>query len=218
MGTPLRGELTRPSSLSSLGHPDMDENIEQVQGLLSQVVRLSSTSPSLPSIIVSSLAADDSTAPWSWTAADVVSTETALLPYLVHLAAAKDDADGISFGLASSATSSHMDNTVDIVNCLDVGGRSPLHTAALHNSVECVDLLLKNGALVHLRDILGHTPLYYVCVSYLYRLHVVNLFLYRPLGWDIKTSWIYLFARERIWEDQMSKEASSILQSRKLVS
>ena len=35
--------------------------------------------------------ADDAAAAWSWTAAEAVSTELALLPLLMHLAAARDD-------------------------------------------------------------------------------------------------------------------------------
>lgn len=148
MGTPLRGELTRTVSQVSLGRPNMEENIEKVQGLLSQMVRLSkqsshpATGSSLPNITVT----DGSAAPWSWTAAEAVSTEEALIPFLVHLAAARDDVDGISLCLAPKPATA-----IDAANCHDVSGRSPLHTAAINNSVKCASLLLENGALVHLR-------------------------------------------------------------------
>lgn len=41
---------------------------------------------------------------------------------------------------------------------------SPLHTAVLHNIPQNVKLLLSFGASVHLRDIQGHTPLYYAAM------------------------------------------------------
>jgi lysophospholipase len=50
-----------------------------------------------------------------------------------------------------------------IVNVLDqASGRTPLHVAALNGSKKCAILLLESGALVHLRDALDHTALYYV--------------------------------------------------------
>lgn len=50
------------------------------------------------------------------------------------------------------------------MNCLDAAsGRSPLHVSALNGSVKCLNMLLESGGLVHLRDSLGHTALYYVC-------------------------------------------------------
>jgi len=50
-----------------------------------------------------------------------------------------------------------------IVNVLDpASGRTPLHVAALNGSTKCAMLLLENGALVHQRDALDHTALYYV--------------------------------------------------------
>jgi len=49
-----------------------------------------------------------------------------------------------------------------MVNQLDIAsGRTLLHIASLHGSDACVRLLLGAGALVHLRDVLDHRPLYY---------------------------------------------------------
>ncbi|KNZ80374.1 L-asparaginase [Termitomyces sp. J132] len=49
-----------------------------------------------------------------------------------------------------------------VVNCADpTNGQTPLHAACLNGAVQAVDLLLRNGALVHLRDSLEHTSLYY---------------------------------------------------------
>lgn len=150
MGTPLRGELTRTVSQVSLSTPNMEDNVEKVQGLLSQLVRLSrrSSQPTAGNSVPNITITDDSTAPWSWTAAEAVSTEEALIPFLVHLAAARDDTDGMSLCLGPK----HGTSTgVDTANCLDVGGRSPLHTAVINNNVKCANLLLVSGALVHLR-------------------------------------------------------------------
>lgn len=160
MGIPLRGELTR---VATEAHPTqsaqttMGERIETIQEVMSHVVRLSSRAnrimPAVPSITVNS--AEYSSSPWTWTAAEAISTEASLLPFVTHLAVARDDPHGLEFCFRT-------DSMGEVANCLDVSGRSPLHTAALNNSVKCVSMLLEKGALVHLRDLLGHTPLYYV--------------------------------------------------------
>jgi len=164
VGTPLRGELTRAAAkprATQSAQTTMDEQIEKIQEILSHVVRLSSrtnsTRPVVPSTTVNSV--EDSPSPWTWTAAEATSTEASLLPFVTHLAVARDDPHGLEFCLRID-TVGEM-----VVNCLDVSGRSPLHTAAINNSVKCVGMLLEKGALVHLRDSLGHTPLYYVSYS-----------------------------------------------------
>ncbi|EKM55053.1 uncharacterized protein PHACADRAFT_94654 [Phanerochaete carnosa HHB-10118-sp] len=108
MGTPLRGELTLPAReipKAPGGHTGIEDSLESIQGVLTHVVRLSSTR--LPA--------------------------------------------------ASPATV-----VGGMANCIDpASGRSPLHVAALNGSELCVGALLEAGALVHLRDALGHTALYY---------------------------------------------------------
>lgn len=163
MGTPLRGELTRVVAnrhATQSAQTTMDEQIERIQGILSHVTRLSSrvndVGPAVPAITVNSV--EDSPSPWTWTAAEATSTEASLLPFATHLAVARDDVHGLDFCLRT-------DTVGDVVNCLDVSGWSPLHTAAMNNSVKCVSMLLEKGALVHLRDSLGHTPLYYASHS-----------------------------------------------------
>lgn len=159
MGTPLRGELTRIAAeahgMQSV-QTTIDERIGKIQGILSHVVRLSSrkynTIPVVPPITVNLV--EDSPSPWTCTAAEATSTEASLLPLVTHLAVAKDDTHGLNFCIRGDPVS-------EAANCLDVSGRSPLHTAAINNSVKCAGLLLEKGALVHLRDALGHTPLYY---------------------------------------------------------
>ncbi|OAX34994.1 L-asparaginase [Rhizopogon vinicolor AM-OR11-026] len=166
---PLRGELTPP--VSSLPAAPSSDDVD-LQGLLSQFVRLSSARKAdIPQIVIGE-EAQDAAAPWSRTAAERASTEAALLPFLVHLAVARDDIEGLEFCLASgtgSFTASGISEGAGevivpggIVNCLDAGsGRSPLHVAVLNGNTRCVEKLLESGALVHLRDALGHTALYY---------------------------------------------------------
>ena len=178
IGTPLRGELTVPASNlpRTQSGSGIDESLQSIQGLLSQVVRLSASHSSTPTLVVSSESddadiPDDSAAPWSWTAAEAASTESALLPFLMHLAAARDDIAGMKFCLRENRNAevgTEGGNGVivgGVADCIDAAsGRSPLHVAALNGSIHCVNILLEAGALVHLRDSLGHTPLYYVSI------------------------------------------------------
>jgi lysophospholipase len=171
MGTPLRGELTC-SSGSAPTQPTINQNLESIQGLLSQFVRLSNFAAPTPQITITTMdeATQDAAKPWTWTAAEAASTEAALVPFLVHLAAARDDVESLKFCLSPSTDTPTSGGDQQygaiaggIVNCLDpASGRSPLHVAVLNGSAQCTDILLKSGALVHLRDSLGHTPLYYV--------------------------------------------------------
>ena len=39
-------------------------------------------------------------------------------------------------------------------------GRTPLHSAVKHNHLACAEILVKNGADVNARDVLGNTPLH----------------------------------------------------------
>jgi lysophospholipase len=143
MGTPLRGELTRVAAkahATQSAQTTMDEQIEKIQEILSHVVRLSSRTynkePVVPSITVDSV--EDSPSPWTWTAAEATSTEASLLPFVTHLAVARDDPHGLEFCLRT-------DSVGEVVNCIDVSGRSPLHTAAMNNSVKCVQYTVGEG-------------------------------------------------------------------------
>ena len=90
----------------------------------------------------------------------------------MHLAAARDDLEGLKWCLKESAnTEADLEArgskggaiTGGVANCVDpASGRYPIHVAALNGSNHCITALLEAGALVHLRDSLGHTPLYYV--------------------------------------------------------
>ncbi|EPQ57971.1 asparaginase-domain-containing protein [Gloeophyllum trabeum ATCC 11539] len=117
--SPLRGEITRnrssPTAPSAVTADEtIGSNLQNISGIISQIVRLSSTTPGLPLI-----------------------TAAPSPPVMGSTGAG-------------------------VVNSLEPGsGRSPLHTAALNGAAECISKLLEAGALVHLRDSLGHTALYY---------------------------------------------------------
>lgn len=137
----------------------MDQNLDNIQNVLSRFVRLSHTSSHIPQIVFPNDPLEkpdqDVAAPWSWTAAEAATTEAVLFPFLIHLAAAQDDIDSMNYCLetASGGIGSHID---------PASGRTPLHVAAVNGHVRSVNTLLRSGALVHLRDNLGHTALYYV--------------------------------------------------------
>jgi 60kDa lysophospholipase len=183
IGAPLRGELTRVPRAARGSTTGIDANLEMIGGTLAHVVRLTSPSrvdhrPSIqaPAPIARLAAQDeeagaaDAGAPWAWTAAEAVTTEGALLSWLIHLAAAANDTAGLAYCLSTDAARGEDQRqhaiVGGIVNWINpASGRSPLHVAAINGSTQSVDTLLKAGALVHLRDSLGHTALYYVSDS-----------------------------------------------------
>jgi Ankyrin repeat len=123
----------------------------------------------VPAKVVISNAQDEPAnagAPWAWTAAEATTTENALLSWLIHLAAAANDVGGLTYCLSvDAARGEDQQHPIvgGIVNWINpASGRSPLHVAAMNGGAQSVDALLKSGALVHLRDTLGHTALYYV--------------------------------------------------------
>ncbi len=147
--------------------PAIDANLEAIGGVLSHVVRLAlPVRPQTPRIVISDTPDEplDAGAPWSWTAAEIATTQGALFSWLVHLAAAANDVEGLAYCLSTDAARGE-EHTVagGIVNWINpASGRSPLHVAAINGGVQSVRVLLEAGALVHLRDSLGHTALYYV--------------------------------------------------------
>ncbi|PAV23499.1 asparaginase-domain-containing [Pyrrhoderma noxium] len=159
--TPLRGELTTAGANTT--KPSMDKHLDVMHDILSQLLRLSSpNTPHLPEIVVSPSPSRDNTeddlaAPWSLTAEEATKTESSLFPILMRMATSRDDTEGLEFCL-----NYQDDSAAGIVNSVDpTSGWSPLHVAAFNGSQRCLDILLHAGALVHLRDALGHTALYY---------------------------------------------------------
>jgi len=168
VSAPLRGELTRVAHTAPA--PAIDANLEAIGGTLSRVVRLSSPARhQIPTITVSNAQDQDEPpdagAPWSWTGAEAATTHYALLSWLVHLAAAANDVDGLCHCLSTDDAQGDDNQHMlpgGLVNWINpASGRSPLHVAAINGSTQSVHALLKAGSLVHLRDSLGHTALYY---------------------------------------------------------
>ncbi|VDB96744.1 unnamed protein product [Peniophora sp. CBMAI 1063] len=170
MGTPLRGELSHPSKAPRT--MTNDDNLDNIGGVLSRVVQLSmpSTARAQQNTSLDDIQpdAEGSAAPWTATASEVATTEGALLCFLVHLAAAKDDVASLDYclGAESDANSSQNQQYRNVaggmVNWVNpASGQSPLQVAAINGSLKCVKRLLQAGALVHLRDIMGHTALFY---------------------------------------------------------
>lgn len=181
MGIPLRGELT--SLITE--HENILSSLDSVHGVMSHLLRLSINPPPIiavtspdtetsasvsPASHTLSQAVKDATASWSLTASDALSIDIAILPSVTHLAVAKDDVEGLRYCLDAGATISveaerSSTSPKGVANVLDTSARTPLHTAALHGSLACTHVLLQSGGLVHTRDMLDHTPLYYVCCA-----------------------------------------------------
>jgi 60kDa lysophospholipase len=166
VGAPLRGELTRISR-GTRTPAAIDVNFETIGNTLEHIVRLTSPARNpIPGIVVSDGQDElpDAAAPWAWTAGEVATTQRALFSWLVHLAAAANDVDGLLHCLSTDGAREEECTIVGgIVNWINpASGRSPLHVAAINGSAHCVHALLKAGSLVHLRDSLDHTALYYV--------------------------------------------------------
>jgi 60kDa lysophospholipase len=165
VGEPLRGELT--SITRGTRTTTIDAHFEAIGSTLGHIVRLTSPARNpTPAIVVSDTQDElpDAGAPWTWTAGEVATTQSALLSWLVHLAAAANDVNGLLHCLSSDGAHEEQRMIVGgIVNWINpASGWSPLHVAAINGSAHCVHALLNAGSLVHLRDSLGHTALYYV--------------------------------------------------------
>ena len=174
VGAPLRGELTRAPHAVPVHGPAIDANLEAIGGVLSHVVRLAlPLRQQAPRIVISDAPGEshDAAAPWAWTAAEVATTQGALLAWLIHLAVAANDVGGLKYCLSADAIHGE-EHTIPggIVNWVNpASGRSPLHVASINGGVQSVRTLLEAGALVHLRDSLGHTALYYVSRTILFQ-------------------------------------------------
>ncbi len=160
MASPLRGELSIPN-LSATA--PVEGQTASLNDMLSQLIHLISGEP------VSSGAPSGSTAAWSSTQRDSTLVESALAPYLLSLAAAKNDKVAMKHLLCNvhdldaakahtGSSKAHIQQVSGIVNAIDpASGRNALHTACLLGHEDCAQSLLHAGALVHLRDNLGHT-------------------------------------------------------------
>jgi 60kDa lysophospholipase len=177
----LLNHITRLSAFHSavtsvqIAQPTNDDSQKPVQS------NPASALTQLGSTVAVSKSARETTSSWGNTASETAVAEAALYPFLIHLAVAKDDVDSLRFclgipppsedqGASPSAYGNIPISSINrslvqggMENCLDAAsGRTPLHVAGVNGSVKCTKVLLEAGALVHIRDSLDHTPLYYV--------------------------------------------------------
>jgi lysophospholipase len=156
----IRGELTPPApfvtELAGSKH-------NRIASLFARLLLLSNRP--------STLARDqqlDQVAGQSLSDKDLTAVEDSLNPLLVASAAAKPDASLetlLNTLLEGEPQFSNSDTQgLDLLNNFTT--HSPLHIACLHGIVKNVQLLLQNGASVHLRDVSGHTALYYAVTSH----------------------------------------------------
>ena len=160
VGTPLRGDLTPPKPLISdlTGSKD-----SRIRGLFSRLLLLSS-SKSIPQIsrTLNHVGGE------GFSDSDLSSVEDTLNPLLIASAAAKVD-DTLKnllsalLGKPADTPGAPRPQGLALLNTFTT--MSPLHIACLHGIEENVQLLLTHGASVHLRDIQGHTALYYAATS-----------------------------------------------------
>jgi hypothetical protein len=118
----------------------------------------------------SGLANEDSSSPIVGTYGSQEAEKT-LARVVAVQAVAQNDTETLSFALLLASSLKRGESTAPITNELDANlintvdvttGKTLLHLAALRGSTQCARMLLENGALVHMRDDLDHTALYYV--------------------------------------------------------
>lgn len=179
MGQPLRGELTLPSRaqfepLAPAG---------RLQWLMGQISHLNLRSPLLPTpprLTSGTQSVDDEDQvglpkltihpaepelpiplglEWKMSEEEIEQAERCLLPYALLNAAGRSDGslqELISSGLPPATL--HQRSPSCPSNLL---GQTLVHIAAFYGLESNLEILLDHGASVHLRDDLGHTPLFY---------------------------------------------------------
>ncbi|KAK9900532.1 asparaginase-domain-containing protein [Cystobasidium minutum MCA 4210] len=157
----IRGELTQPKPIIT----DLaDSKYSKMKGLFARLLLLTPKSGSLPG------AADlHRVAGQGISDNDLTSVEDALNPLLVASAAAKPDESLATLledllGSEKAESQNGMMQGLGLLNNFTT--HSPLHIACLHGIVKNVEILLQYGASVHLRDVSGHTALYYALTSH----------------------------------------------------
>nr|KAJ3422761.1 hypothetical protein HK105_006440 [Polyrhizophydium stewartii] len=157
----MRGELTVPMRrprFTYLPHPGQLYPGPPQGGVVASVlsllgVNLGMATPTLDSVASAHPegAHIESNAEDSGTDDITTSLERALIPLLLCQAARANDTTGLRAVLQEYEY---------MVNVPDYDGRVPLHIAASENRRACAELLLLNGANLHIRDHFGHSPLF----------------------------------------------------------
>lgn len=155
MGTPLRGELTQPRPLIS----DLTTSKEsRIHGLFTRLLLVSGDSPKGKQDTKESL---HRSVGEGFSDSNLSAVEDKLNPLLIASAASRPDntLKNLLAALLSESPNTTKPQGLSLLNTFST--LSPLHIACLHGQVQNVELLLKAGASVHLRDIQGHTALHY---------------------------------------------------------
>lgn len=157
----IRGELTPPKPVIT----DLaGSKYNRITSLFSRLLLLSPRSGGIPS-----LADLHRVAGQSISDNDLTSVEDTLNPLLVASASAKPDRSLSTLlkTLVAGEKKDEQDSEVQGLGILNnFTTHSPLHIACLHGIVNNVNLLLQYGASVHLRDVSGHTALFYAVTSH----------------------------------------------------
>lgn len=167
MAMPLRGEMTA-STMPTLKAFQPQSN--EIYTLMSSLLNISTTTDEglvspLASPRVQPTTPDDS---WMENPQDTRHIQATLLPYLLCLAAAKNQPHGVSRVIKQIQAFEQPDaiggvswknvHGQSLMNLLDPAfGKNALHVAAANGNAACVEVLLLAGAHVHQRDALGHT-------------------------------------------------------------
>ncbi|KZT71420.1 asparaginase-domain-containing protein [Daedalea quercina L-15889] len=139
VGTPLRGELTRPASAiaSAISEPKgIDSNLESISGVLSHVVRLSSTQTRGPKMTRRNIAIGGGL---------VNCVEPASGRSPLHSAALNGSLDAVNALLEAGA----------LVHLRDSLGHTPLYYAARQGHEQVVEVLVRVGGLLGGSDVDG---------------------------------------------------------------
>lgn len=155
MSTPLRGELYPPRPLIS----DLTTTKEsRISGLFTRLLMVSGSSPNGPENHKNSL---HRSVGEGFSESDLSTVEDRLNPLLVASAASRPDNTlrNLLGALLCDSPDTTKPQGLSLLNTFST--ISPLHIACLHGQEQNVKLLVKAGASVHLRDIQGHTALYY---------------------------------------------------------
>ena len=159
----IRGELTPPKPIIS----DLASSKEsRMKSLFSRLLSLSAHSSSTGTDSSLKLAAGE-----AFSDKDITAVEDALNPLLIASAAAKPD-DSLATllkllldeGRNQPQQSGSEIQGLGLLNIFST--HSSLHIACLHGIVKNVQILLQYGASIHLRDVSGHTALYYAITSH----------------------------------------------------
>ena len=160
MPVPLRGELTPQTLLVS----DLTGSVDgRIKSMISRMLMIT------PNTRQQALSAEDSETTGSshFSPVDLHAAESTIDPLLLSVAAARRDPSlkNILRALLTESEAGEQRRSQGIALLNTFATLSPLHIACLHAILDNVRALVEAGASVHVRDVQGHTPLFYACNS-----------------------------------------------------